>query len=106
MLNTHPQYNLLSPEDLKFWVRKLWWSQLGESFLELAGCPNATVAALFSAAERQNEEIEVERLFGRTLGLLRFRGRDGARRRAVQSAPWRRPDENGKRREDSGRALV
>jgi cellulose synthase/poly-beta-1,6-N-acetylglucosamine synthase-like glycosyltransferase len=102
MLDAYTPYNLLSPTCLKFWLGQLWWSQLGKSLLELARRPRAMVAALFSPAEGQDQVIEVERLFGRTLGLLRFRGRYGARRREVRSAPWRRPNEEGKRPEESG----
>lgn len=106
MLDAYTQYNLLSPRGLKFWLGQLWWSQLGKSLLELTRRPHATMSALFSPAEGQHEVIDVERLFGRTLGLLRFRGRYGARRREIRRAPWRRPNENGKGPEDSGRALV
>jgi hypothetical protein len=79
MLDAYTPYNLLSPTCLKFWLGQLWWSQLGKSLLELARRPRAMVAALFSPAEGQDQVIEVERLFGRTMGLLRFRGRYGAR---------------------------
>jgi glycosyltransferase involved in cell wall biosynthesis len=106
MLDAYTEYNLFSSRGLRFWLGQLWWSQLGKSLLELARRPRATVAALFSPAEGQYEVIEVERLFGRTQGLLRFRGRYGARRREVRSALWRRPNENGKPPEDSGRSLV
>jgi glycosyltransferase involved in cell wall biosynthesis len=94
MLDAYTQYSLCSPRSLKFWLGELWWVQLGKSLLELAQRPRTILAALWSLAEGRYEVIEVERLFGRALGLMRFRGRYGARRREVRSAPWSRANGN------------
>ena len=57
--------------------------------------PNAVVAAVSSNGEYRRDVIEVERLFGRMLGMLHLGGRYGKSHRHVRYAPWRlrRPEE-------------
>ena len=72
------------------WVSDNWWYQLARTELELARRPRSVVAALGSTTEGRYDVIEIERLFGRMLGLLQSRRRYGAARRMVREAPWRR----------------
>lgn len=67
-----------------------WWCyQFGQTLAKLASRPGAVLAALASTAEDRHDVIEVERMFGRAVGLLKCRGRYGSARRAVREA-WSR----------------
>jgi hypothetical protein len=90
ILDAYTMYNLSSQGGLKFWLGQRWWCQLVRSLVQLASRPRAVVAALFSKGEGRYDVIEVEKLFGRALGLLRSQGRYGELRREVREARWRR----------------
>ena len=51
------------------------------------------MAVLFSDGEGRDEIIEIEKQFGRALGLLQFSKRYSALRREVRDAVWRKPAE-------------
>src|SRR5215469_581175 len=74
---------------LKGRVRQLWWYQIALSLMELARLPRETVTALISKAENRQDVIEVERIVGRILGLLRWGNKYGWSCRHVRYAPWR-----------------
>jgi hypothetical protein len=95
LLDAYSTYNLSMRLGLKGRVRQLWWYQLALSFMELARLPRGSVTALISKAENRRDVIEVERIAGRILGLLRWRNRYGWSCRHVRYAPWRlrRPEE-------------
>jgi hypothetical protein len=78
--------SLRSPRNL---LSEAWLYQLGRATIQLAGQPRRVCAALFSTEEGRADVIEVEKLFGRALGLLRSRGRYGWSRRSVRTAQWR-----------------
>jgi cellulose synthase/poly-beta-1,6-N-acetylglucosamine synthase-like glycosyltransferase len=73
----------------------LWWCQAARSLLQLVDRPRAVLTALISDGKNQIQVIEVERMFGRMIGLLSLGKEYGRSRRRVRYAPWRlrRPDE-------------
>lgn len=89
MLDAYTEYNLRAQPGLKFWFGQCWWCQVVKSLIDISRRPRATLAALYSTAESRYDVIEVERLFGRVLGLLQFRARYGESRREVRRALWR-----------------
>jgi hypothetical protein len=48
------------------------------------------LAAALSTDEGENDVIEIEKQFGRALGLVRLTRRYGEVRREVRDAPWRK----------------
>ena len=95
LLDAYSTHNLSMRSGLKGRVRQLWWYQIALSLMELARLPRETVSALISKAENRQDVIEVERILGRILGLLRWGNRYGWSCRHVRYAPWRlrRPEE-------------
>jgi len=95
LLDAYSSHNLSMRLGLKRRFRQLWWSQMALSFMELARLPGPTATAVISKAENRQDVIEVERIVGRILGLLRWRSRYGWSCRHVRYAPWRlrRPEE-------------
>jgi GT2 family glycosyltransferase len=68
-----------------------WWCyQFGHVLAQLARHPRAILAAFSSAAEGRHDVMQAEKIWGRAIGLLRFRGRYGAVRRMVRTVPWKR----------------
>lgn len=49
------------------------------------------IGALVADDEGRNEIVEIEKDFGRALGLLQFRKRYSALRREIREAGWRKP---------------
>ena len=89
LLDAYSAQNL-GKSGLKPWLGHLWWCQIGRSLIGLITRPRAVFAAAASQAESRRDVIEVERLFGRAIGMFRLRGRYGRVRRYVKRAPWRR----------------
>lgn len=83
-------------------VSDAWCYQLARTMVKLASRPRFVIAALASTGEGRSDVVEVDKLLGRAIGLLRSRGRYGRSRRAVRVAHWRQPAnevaENGVRR--------
>jgi glycosyltransferase involved in cell wall biosynthesis len=88
-LDGYTEYSLCLRPGVRRWLSERWWYQLSKSLIRIVNRPTAALAALSSAGEGHNEAIDVERQFGRVLGLLRLRGRYRALRREVRGAPWR-----------------
>jgi len=95
LLDAYSSHNLSMRLGLKGRFRQLWWCQIAVSLMELARLPRGTVTALISKADNRPEVIEVERIVGRILGLLRWGNKYGWSCRHVRYAPWRlrRPEE-------------
>jgi hypothetical protein len=95
LLDAYSAHNLSMRYRLKPRLGQLWWCQAGRCLLKLMHRPRAVAVALSSRGEDQQDVIEVERLFGRILGMVRLMGRYSGSRRHVRYAPWRlrRPEE-------------
>ncbi len=95
LLDAYSTQNLSMRLGFKARLGELWWCQIGRSLLRLLQRPNALVAAVISKDEGRLDVIEVERLFGRMLGMFRLRRKYGWSRRHIRYAPWRlrRPEE-------------
>jgi len=89
-LDGYTEYSLCLRPGVRCWLAERWWYQLSRSLIRIANRPTAVLAAFSSAGEGRNEVIDIERQFGRVLGLLRLRGGYGALMREVRGAPWRR----------------
>jgi glycosyltransferase involved in cell wall biosynthesis len=88
LLDAYSAHNLLK-SGLKSEIGHLWWCQIARSLLRLTSRPTALFAAATSKGEFRKDVIDVERLLGRILGMLRLRGTYGRSRRYVRYAPWR-----------------
>ncbi len=88
-LDGYTEYSLCLRPGVRCWLTERWWYQLSRSLMRIANRPTAVLAAFSSAGEGQNEVIDIERQFGRVLGLLRLRGRYSGLMREVRGAPWR-----------------
>jgi glycosyltransferase involved in cell wall biosynthesis len=99
LLDAYSAHNLSMRYCLKPRLGQLWWCQAGRCLLKLMRRPRAVAVALTSRGEDQADVIEVERLFGRILGMVHLRGRYRGSRRHVRYAPWRlrRPEEYERR---------
>jgi cellulose synthase/poly-beta-1,6-N-acetylglucosamine synthase-like glycosyltransferase len=95
LLDAYSTHNLSMRLPLKPRLGQIWWCQAGRSLFELIRRPRGVLLAVTSIAECRQDVIEVERHFGRILGLLQLRKKYGASRRHVRYAPWRlrRPEE-------------
>jgi glycosyltransferase involved in cell wall biosynthesis len=95
LLDAYSRENFSMRLRFKRRLGELWWCQVARSFLQLASHPKAVFATITSAGEGRLDVIEVERAFGRMLGMLRLRKQYAALRRKVRYAPWRlrRPEE-------------
>ena len=95
LLDAYSAHNLSMRYPLKPRVGQLWWCQAGRCFLKLMRHPGAIALALTSKGEDQAKVMEVEKLFGRIVGMVHLRGQYRASRRHVRYAPWRlrRPEE-------------
>jgi glycosyltransferase involved in cell wall biosynthesis len=78
----------LSLSGFRGWVSDRWWYQLAREFSKLAPRSGSVLVALFSEAEGRYDVIEIEKLFGRAIGLLKSRGRYGSTRQMVRRAGW------------------
>jgi glycosyltransferase involved in cell wall biosynthesis len=88
LLDGYSDHSLSLKSGIRRRVSDLWLYQLGQVLVRLARRPRASFLALTSDAEARNDVVEVEKLFGRAIGLLRVRKRYGLARRAVREAPW------------------
>ena len=89
LLDPYSEYNLCLQPGFRRWLSERWWYQLSRSFMKIANRPTVLLAALSSPGEGRNGVINVERQFGRVIGLLRLRTQYGAARSEVREAPWR-----------------
>jgi cellulose synthase/poly-beta-1,6-N-acetylglucosamine synthase-like glycosyltransferase len=89
LLDAYSTHSLSMRLGLKPRLGQIWWCQVGRSLLELIRRPSAVLTAVTSIAEYRQDVLEVERHFGRVLGLLKLRAKYGASRRYVRYAPWR-----------------
>lgn len=87
-LDSYSAHSLLLPRGPARWISESWCYQLGRSFALLIRNPRAVVKAIALDAEGSAEVIEVEKLFGRALGLLQLRGQYRVFRRQVRQADW------------------
>ena len=87
LLDGYTDHNLSLKSGLRCRMSDWWCYQFGRVLAQLACRPRAVLAALNSAAEGRHDVIEAERMWGRAIGLLRFRGRYG--RRAGWSGRYR-----------------
>jgi glycosyltransferase involved in cell wall biosynthesis len=87
-LDAYCAHNFMRNPNLRWRLGQLWWCQIARSLLWLARQPNSVLAALISSGESRRDVIEVERTFGRLLGLLRLRNHYGRFRKGIRSAPW------------------
>jgi glycosyltransferase involved in cell wall biosynthesis len=88
-LEAYSAHNLSMRLGFKPRLGQRWWCQLGRCVLRLMRRPSAVLAAATSNGENRQEVLEVERLYGRMLGMLRVRSGYRAARRHVRYAPWR-----------------
>jgi glycosyltransferase involved in cell wall biosynthesis len=89
LLDAYSAHNLSMRYRLKPRLGQLWWCQAGRCLLKLMSRPGALALALTSKSEDQVDVIEVEKLFGRILGMVYLKGRYRSSRRHVRYAPWR-----------------
>lgn len=89
LLDCYSGYSLSLKEGLRCRTSDWWCYQFARMLTQLARKPGAVLAALVSNSENRHDVIEVERMFGRAVGLLRCRGQYGLARRLVRQAPWR-----------------
>jgi glycosyltransferase involved in cell wall biosynthesis len=89
LLDAYSDHNLSMRLNLKPRLGQLWWCQVGRCLLKLIKQPNSVLVATTSKGEQRRDVIEVERLFGRMLGMLYLRGAYRETRRHVRYAPWR-----------------
>jgi glycosyltransferase involved in cell wall biosynthesis len=89
-LDAYSAHNLLHDPSLRWQLGQRWWCQLARSVLRLGCQPNSVLAALASTGENRHDVIQVEREFGRILGLLRLRDNYRTLRKEIRSAPWTR----------------
>jgi hypothetical protein len=89
-LDAYSVRNLSSQTGLKPWLRERWWYQLRQPLGQLACRPGAVLAAFTSDSQGQYDVIEVEKMFGRIIGLFRLRGGYTVLRREVRNAHWRK----------------
>jgi glycosyltransferase involved in cell wall biosynthesis len=88
-LDAYSAHNLSMRLGFKPRLGQRWGCQLGRCVLRLMRRPYAVFAAVTSNGENRQDVLEVERLYGRILGMLRVRSGYRASRRHVRYAPWR-----------------
>ena len=84
LLDAYSEHSLSLDPGPRRWLSERWWYQLCRTFVELGRRPRALIAALITNSEGDYSVIELERLLGRILGLLRLRRRYGAARRGAR----------------------
>ena len=90
LLDAYSRYSVSLRPGLRRWLSDSWWYQLGKSATTIASRPAAATCALLSMGEGRDDILEIERQFGRALGLLRTTRRYGELRREVREATWRK----------------
>jgi len=91
-LDGYGEYSTDLRPGVRRWLSERWWYQLSRSLMRIVNRPTALLVALSSADEGRNEMIDIERQFGRILGLLRLRGGYGALIHEVRGASWKSMD--------------
>jgi glycosyltransferase involved in cell wall biosynthesis len=89
VLDSYTESSLALNAGLRRLISDWWWYQFGRALIKLACRPAAVFAAIVSTAEGRQDIMEVERIFGRAMGLLRLKGRYTVARRTVRAASWR-----------------
>jgi glycosyltransferase involved in cell wall biosynthesis len=89
LLDAYTTYNLSTTRGLKSRLGQQWWCQLGRSLMRLVSQPGPVFTAMTSSGENRQDVLEVEKLTGRIIGLLRLRSRYTHSRHLVRDAPWR-----------------
>ncbi|HJU10088.1 MAG TPA: glycosyltransferase [Candidatus Binataceae bacterium] len=99
LLDAYSIHNLCMRSGLRFCIGQQWWCQIGRLLVGMLLLRKAVFAAITSKGESRQDVLEVERLYGRILGMLRVRNGYRASRHAVRYAAWRlrRPEEYLKR---------
>lgn len=96
LLDAYSEYSVSLRPGGRRWLSDRWWYQFAKSLRRIKSRPSTVMAALFSDGEGRNEIIEIEKQFGRALGLLQFSNRYSALRNEIRGAVWRerivRPD--------------
>jgi hypothetical protein len=82
----------LLPPGFRQWLSDRWWYQLGKSLTRMVSQPSAVIDALLSDGEGRNDIVEIEKQFGRAVGLLEVHKRYGALRNEVRNAKWKRSE--------------
>ena len=90
LLDAYSEHSLSLRPGFHRWVSERWWYQLGACVRKIASQPRSVIAAVLSTDEGRNDVMEIEKLFGRALGLVRNTRQYGEVRREVRDAPWRR----------------
>jgi hypothetical protein len=97
LLDAYSEHSVSLPPGFRRWVSERWWYQLGACLLRIASQPRSVVAAALSTDEGRDDILEMEKQFGRALGLLRYTTQYGEVRREVRDAPWRKIQSFGDR---------
>jgi glycosyltransferase involved in cell wall biosynthesis len=90
LLDAYSEHSVSSPPGFRRWVSERWWYQMGACLRKIASQPGSVIAAVLSTDEGRNDVMEIEKQFGRALGLVRHTRRYGEVRREVRDAPWRK----------------
>src|SRR6516225_5986344 len=90
ILDAYSNHSLSLQPGFRCWLSDRWWYQFATSLKRIASRPSAAITALLADGEGYTEIIEIENLFGRTLGLLQIKGRYGRLRNQVRNARWRK----------------
>jgi glycosyltransferase involved in cell wall biosynthesis len=89
VLDAYSRHSLSLKPGLRRWLSDRWWYQCGKSLSKIACQPSAMATALLSIGEGRREIVDLERQFGRAVGLLHNGSRYGEFRRRVRNAQWR-----------------
>jgi hypothetical protein len=93
LLDAYSKHSLSLGPGFRRWLSDRWWYQFGKCMTTMKSRPSAVMAALLSDGEPREEVIEIEKQFGRALGLLQFSRRYSALRCELRDAVWRMPAE-------------
>jgi glycosyltransferase involved in cell wall biosynthesis len=91
LLDAYSEHSLSLRPGFRRWLSDRWWYQFGKSLKKMGTRPRVVMTALLADGEGRNEIIEIEKEFGRALGLLRCSRRYGVLRREIREAVWRKP---------------
>jgi glycosyltransferase involved in cell wall biosynthesis len=89
LLDAYSEHSLSLRPGFRRWLSDRWWYQFGKCLTRMESRPSAVMAALLSDGEGREDVIEIEKQFGRALGLLQFSERYSALRCEVRDAVWR-----------------
>src|SRR5262249_17461455 len=98
LLDAYSEHSLSSQAGFRRWLSERWWYQFGSALGRMASRPCTAIAALLSNGEGRNDILEIERQFGRALGLLQHTKRYGDLRRGVRDALWRSREDHSRDR--------